>query len=154
MAKFTVDDVKRLREETGAGMLDCKKALDAAEGDFEQAREIVRAQGLAKAEKKAGRETGEGYLAAYVHATNKVAALVEVLCETDFVARNEELQAMTKDVAMQVAAMKPADVDELMDQEFIKDPSTTIGEMVKGLSGRIGEKIIISRFVRYEVGEE
>ena len=89
-----------------------------------------------------------------MHATNKVAALVEVLCETDFVARNEELQAMTKDVAMQVAAMKPADVDELMDQEFIKDPSTTIGEMVKGLSGRIGEKIIISRFVRYEVGEE
>ena len=87
---FSVADVKKLREETGAGMMDCKKALDAAKGNYEEAKEIVRQKGLARAEKKADRETKEGYIASYVHATGKTASLVEILCETDFVARNEE----------------------------------------------------------------
>ena len=153
MAKYTADDVKRLREEMGAGMMDCKKALDEADGDYEKAKEIVRQRGLAKAEKKADRETKEGYIASYVHATGKSAALVEILCETDFVARNPEFQTMAKDIAMQVVAMSPENVDELLKQEFIKNPSVSIEDLVKQLSGKIGEKFVINRFVRYVVGE-
>ena len=153
MANFSAADIKALREETGAGMLDCKKALDESNGDMTKAREWVKLRGLAKAEKKADRETKEGYIASYVHSTNKIAALVEILCETDFVARNPEFQAMAKNVAMQVASMAPANVEELLAQDFIKEPGTTIEELVKGLSGKIGEKFVVNRFVRYEVGE-
>ena len=152
MAKDTAENIKKLREETGAGMMDCKKALDASDGDMDKAREWVKERGLAKAEKTADRETKEGYIATYVHCT-KMAAMVEILCETDFVARNTEFQEMAKNVAMQVVSMNPANVEELMSQEFVKDPSTTIEQMVKGLSGKIGEKFVIHRFVRYQVGE-
>lgn len=146
-------DIKKLREETGARVMDCKKALEEAEGDFDKAVEIVRAKGIARAEKAQEREVKEGYIASYVHANNKVAALVEVLCETDFVARNEEFQEMARNLAMQVVAMTPADVDELLEQDFIKDPSTTVAAMIKQVSGTIGEKFVVSRFVRYEVGD-
>ncbi|MCA9370291.1 translation elongation factor Ts, partial [Candidatus Woesebacteria bacterium] len=141
------------REETGAGMLDCKKALDEAGGDFVQAKEVLRKQGLARAEKKADRETKEGYIASYVHANNKVAALVELLCETDFVARNEEFQALANNIALHVTALAPETVEELLAQEYVKDPSTTVEELIKGLSGKIGEKFVLHRFVRYAVGE-
>jgi elongation factor Ts len=153
MANFTAADIKALREETGAGMMDCKKALDESDGDMDKAREWVRQRGLAKAEKKADRETKEGYIAAYVHSTNKIAALVEILCETDFVARNPEFQEMARGVAMQVASMNPENLEELLAQDFIKDPSMTIEELVKGLSGKIGEKFVVNRFMRYEVGQ-
>ncbi len=153
MAKYTVADVKKLREETGAGMMDCKKALEKAAGDFDAAKELVRQKGLARAEKKADRETKEGYIANYVHATGKVAALVEILCETDFVARNDEFQDMAKGLAMQVVAMSPENVEELLAQDYIKDPSMTVEDIVKGLSGKIGEKFVVSRFVKYVVGE-
>lgn len=152
MAAYTVSDVKKLREITGAGMMDCKKALEEANGDFEKAQEIVRERGLAKAEKKEDRETGEGYIASYVHANNKVAAMVEILCETDFVARNEEFQEMAKNVALHIVAMNPENVEELLSQDFIKDPSMTIEQLVKSVSGKIGEKFVVNRFVRYEVG--
>ncbi len=150
---FSVADVKKLREETGAGMMDCKKALDAAKGNYEEAKEIVRQKGLARAEKKADRETKEGYIASYVHATGKTASLVEILCETDFVARNEEFQAMAKGLAMQVVAMSPETVEELLAQDYIKNPEMTVEDVVKGLSGKIGEKFVVSRFTRYAVGE-
>ncbi|HYD34585.1 MAG TPA: translation elongation factor Ts [Vitreimonas sp.] len=150
---YTAADVKKLREETGAGMMDCKKALDASNGDFEQAKEWVRQKGLANAEKKADRETKEGYVASYVHSTGKVAALVEILCETDFVARNPEFQALAKDIAMQVTAMNPESVEELLAQESLKNPSVTIEEAVKGLSGKIGEKFVVNRIHRMAVGE-
>ena len=150
---YTPDDVKRLREESGAGIMDCKKALEEAKGDYKKALEVVREKGMARAEKKSDRETKEGYVATYVHSNNKTAAMVEILCETDFVARNSDFQAMAKDVAMQVTAMKPADVEELLAQEFIKDPSLTIDQLVKGVSGKIGERFVVSRFVRYSVGE-
>lgn len=153
MPNYTAEDVKRLREDTGAGMMDCKKALDESQGDYEAAKEIVRQRGLAKAEKKADRETKEGYIACYVHGTNKVAAMVEILCETDFVARNPEFQTMAKDVAMQVVAMGAESVDELLKQEFIKNPLVTIEEMVKELSGKIGERFVVNRYVKYVVGE-
>lgn len=150
---YTAADVKRLREETGAGMMDCKKALDEAEGNFERAIEVVRQRGLAKAEKKSDRETKIGYISSYVHSNNQVGCMVEILCETDFVARNPEFQALAKDIALQIVAMAPADVPELLAQENIKNPSETIEQMVKVLSGKIGEKFVVSRFVRYAVGE-
>ncbi len=150
---YTSDDVKKLREETGAGIMDCKKALQQADGNYEKAKAIVRETGMARAEKKADRETKEGYIASYVHATGKTAAMVEVLCETDFVARNDELRSMAKDLAMQVVAMQPADVAELLAQEFIKNPSQTIEQVVKSLSGKIGEKFEVKRIVRMAVGE-
>lgn len=153
MANYTAADIKALREETGAGMMDCKKALEESNGDMEKAREWVRQRGLAKAEKKADRETKEGYVAVYSHNTNKIAAMVEILCETDYVARNPEFQEMARSVAMQVVSMAPENVEELLKQEFIKNPDQTIEELVKGLSGKIGEKFVVNRFVRYSVGE-
>lgn len=153
MAHFTAADVKKLRDETGAGMMDCKKALDEADGNFAQAVELVKERGLAKAEKKADRETKEGYIAHYVHTNNRVGALVEILCETDFVARNEEFQKMAREVAMQVASMNPESVDDLLKQDYIRDPSITIEGLVKQTSGKIGEKFVVNRFVRYGVGE-
>ncbi len=153
MATYTIKEIKQLREETGAGMMDCKKALEEANGNYAKAKEIVRQKGLARAEKKADRVAAEGYIASYVHGNNQVAALVEILCETDFVARNSDFQAMAKDVAMQVVAMNPANIEELMGQDFIKDPAITVETVVKETSGKIGEKFVVNRFVRYEVGE-
>ena len=153
MSSYTAADVKRLRDETGAGMMDCKKALDEANGDFAKAKEVVRQRGLAKAEKKSDRETKIGYITSYVHNNNQVGCMLEILCETDFVARNPEFQALAKDVAMQIVAMAPETVEELLAQENIKNPSVTVEEMVKSLSGKIGEKFVVSRFVRYQVGE-
>ena len=145
--------IKELRETTGAGMMDCKKALEAAKGDYQEALKFVKETGLARAEKKSDRETKEGYIASYVHSNNKVAALVEILCETDFVARNAEFQQMAKDVAMHVVAMNPENIELLMEDQFIKDPSITVEELVKGVSGKIGEKFVVNRFVRYELGK-
>lgn len=153
MPNYTAQDVKNLREETGAGMMDCKKALDEANGDFAQAKEIVRQRGLAKAEKKTDRETNIGYIASYVHTNHQVGCMVELLCETDFVARNDEFQALAKDIAMQITSMAPESVEELLQQDSIKNPSETIEEMLKSLSGKIGEKFVVNRFVRYQVGE-
>lgn len=153
MADYSIAEIKKLRELTGAGMMDCKKAMEEAKGNFDKATEIVKQRGMARAEKKSDRETAEGYIASYVHANNKVAAMVEILCETDFVARNSDFQQMAKDVAMQVVAMNAQDVEELLAQDFIKDPSVTLNEIVKTTSGKIGEKFVVNRFVRYEVGE-
>lgn len=153
MSNYTAADIKKLREETGAGMMDCKKALDAENGDMQKAKAWVAAKGLAKAEKKADRETKEGFIASYVHSNGRVAALVEILCETDFVARNDEFQAMARDIAMQVVSMNPENVEELLAQDFIKDPSMKIEGYLKSISGKIGEKFVLSRFVRYEVGK-
>jgi elongation factor Ts len=154
MAKITASEIKKLRQETGAGMMDCKKALEKAEGDFAKAQEILKEKSLIKAEKKADRETKEGYIASYVHTNHKTAALVEILCETDFVARNEDLQTMANNIAMQVVAMNPSDVAELLEQDYIRDPQTTIGELVKQTSGTLGENIVVSRFNRVEIGAE
>jgi len=150
---FTAADIKRLRDETGAGMMDCKKALDEAQGDFDKAKELVRARGLVKAEKKSDRETNIGYVASYVHGNHQIGCLLEMRCETDYVALNSEFQTLAKDIAMQVVAMAPETVEELLTQDSIKNPSETIEEMIKALSGKIGEKFVLHRFSRYAVGE-
>lgn len=154
MSNITAADIKKLRQETGAGMMDCKKALTAAEGDSLKAQEILREKSLIKADQKSDRETKEGYIASYVHNNNKTAALVEILCETDFVALNEKLQEVAKNVAMQVVAMNPADMTELLAQDYIRDAKITVGELVKQTSGLLGEKLVVNRFTRYEIGSE
>lgn len=145
-------DVKKIREATGAGMLDCKKALEATDGDWEKALAWLKEKGLANAAKKADRETNEGYVAAYVHATGKIGALAELLCETDFVARNEEFRALTSEIAMQVAAMAPETAEELLEQELIKREGVTVAEAIKQLSGKIGENMSLGKFTRLMIG--
>jgi elongation factor Ts len=150
---ISMDLIKQLREGTGARILDCQKALQEADGDLEKAKAIVEAKGLARVEKTQDRETKAGFIAAYVHNTGAIAAMVEVLCETDFVAQNEEFRQLAKDIAIQIVAMNPENLEELLAQDFVKDPEKTVDTMVKALSGKIGEKMEIRRFVRYQIGE-
>ena len=147
MAAFTAQDVKNLREKTGCGMMDCKKALTEAEGDKEKAVELLREKGLAKAAKKASRIAAEGIVKAYIN--DGVGVLVEVNSETDFVAKNEEFLTFVENVAKQVAATNPADVEELKAQKFV-DGDQTIGEMLTEKIATIGENMNIRRFARFE----
>ena len=194
--EITTAMVKELRRMTGAGVLECKKTLVETDGDMEKAARKLRERGIAKAAKKVGRETGEGLIGHYIHAGSRVAALVEVNCETDFVARTDEFQSFAHDIAMQVVASKPqyvkiedvpAEVIEqekqvyrkqmsgkpehileriiegklrkfyqdvcLLEQPFIKDEDKTVGELLTEMIARLGENIVIKRFVRFEVGE-
>ena len=144
------EDVVKLRELTGAGIMECKRALHDAKGNFEKAQVILRGKGLASAKKKAGREVREGQIVSYVHAGGKIGVLVEVNCETDFVARNEVFQHFTRDLAMQVAA-QPEEAP-LLDQKFIKDPAKTIRDYLTETIAKLGENIQVRRFVRFEVG--
>ncbi|PIR61653.1 MAG: translation elongation factor Ts [Candidatus Pacebacteria bacterium CG10_big_fil_rev_8_21_14_0_10_44_11] len=150
---YTATDIKNLREKTGAGIMDCKKALEEAGGDLKKAEKIVKAKGMQRAEKKEDRETKEGYIGLYVHANGKIGAMVELLCETDFVGRNDEFRTLAKEIAMHVSATGPANVEALLAEEYIRDASLTIDQLVKQLSGKIGEKIMINRFIRFQVGE-
>ncbi|HEV8536451.1 MAG TPA: translation elongation factor Ts [Candidatus Limnocylindria bacterium] len=147
------DNVKRLREETGAGVMDCKRALDDAKGDFEKAKALIKERGLAKAQKKSDREAREGVVEAYIHAGGKIGAMVELSSETDFVARNPEFRELAKELAMQVAAMAPKDVDELLDQAYIRDASKKVGELVTTVAATTGENVRVRRFQRFQLGE-
>lgn len=146
---FTAKDVKELREMTGCGMMDCKKALTETDGDKEKAVEFLREKGLATAAKKAGRIASEGIVKAYIDEAAKVGVLVEVNSETDFVAKNAEFQEFVTNVAKQVAATNPADVDALLAQKFIAGDAT-IGEMLTEKIAKIGENMNIRRFCRFE----
>ena len=148
---ITMDLIKKLREATGARILDCQKALQEADGDFDEAVSLVEARGLARAEKSQDRETKVGYIATYTHNTGMVAAMVELLCETEFVAANDEFRQLARDIAMQVAAMGAENVEELLQQDFIKDPEKTVELVIKSLSGKIGEKMILNRFQRFAI---
>ncbi|HEY8171530.1 MAG TPA: translation elongation factor Ts [Dehalococcoidia bacterium] len=165
----TAEDVKRLREDTAAGVMDCKKALDEANGDFDKAKQILREKGIAGAEKKAGRETSQGLVESYIHAGGRIGVLVEINCETDFVAKTEQFKKLAHDVAMQVAGVPSTlviteddlppgtdgSVEEtvLMKQPFIRDGSRTIEQLVKEAIAATGENIRIRRFARYELGQ-
>jgi len=193
------NDVKELRSRTGAGMMDCKKALQETEGDLEKAVALLRQKGIARAEKRAGRSAKEGAIGSYLHFNGKVAVLVEVNCETDFVARTDDFQNLAKDIAMHVASARPlavtpedipSDVVEreraifeaqvaesgkpeqvrpkivegklkkffqekaLLQQPYVKDDKMTVGDLVKQVSGKLGENVVVRRFTRYELGEE
>ena len=195
---FTAQDVSKLRATTGAGMMDCKKALTETNGNFDEAIKYLREKGMAAAAKKASRIAAEGVVGSYIHMGGKIGVLVEVNCETDFVAKSDAFQALVKDIAMQIAAAKPLYVNEsevptealeaekeilkaqalnegkpaavvekmvegrikkyykdvcLMDQDFVKDSSKTISQVINEAVLTIGEKISVRRFTRYEMGE-
>jgi len=198
MTTITAGQVKDLRERTGAGMMDCKKALEETSGNFELAIEWLQKKQLASVGKKAGRIAAEGIVASYLHQGGRIGVLVEINCETDFVARNEAFLAFAKDIAMHIAASNPLVVRSeelppeliekqreifqaqavnegkpeniaknivigrlkkwqgescLVDQPFVKDPDKTVSQLVAELTTKIGEKVSIRRFTRYEVGE-
>ena len=195
---FTAQDVAKLRAQTGVGMMDCKKALTDANGDFEKAITLLRERGLKAVDKKQGRIASEGLVASYIHMGGRIGVLVEVNCETDFVAKSDDFQNLVKDIAMQIAAANPKYVREeevdatelekekeilraqalnegkpaaivdkmvegrvkkyyedvcLMNQAFVKDSSMTIKDVLTEATLKIGEKISVRRFVRYELGE-
>jgi len=173
--EISLEDIKELREMTACGVLECKKALEEAKGDLNRAKEILQQKGAELAEKKKDRVARAGRVESYVHLGSQIGVLVEVNCETDFVARGEDLSAFAKDLALQIAASSPryikkedipADVlvhqpdpetfikeNCLMSQVFIKDPQLTIQDYLNRLIAKIKENILIRRFVRYQVGE-
>jgi elongation factor Ts len=198
MAEITAAQVKELREMTGSGIMDCKKALQESDGDVEKAIKVLREKGIASAAKKAGRIAAEGIVDAYIHAGGRIGVLVEVNIETDFAAKNEEFKTFVRDVAMQIAATSPRWVSReevpaeelekekdiirnkalnegkpekildkiiegsiakfyketcLLEQEYVKDDSKTIEVLQKEMTAKIGEKVAIRRFVRFEMGE-
>jgi elongation factor Ts len=174
-----MEKIKALRERTSAGIMDCKRALEESGGDLDQAEVILRKQGVASAAKKAGRAANQGLIISYIHG-GRIGALVELNCETDFVARTEDFQQLGRDIAQHIVGMLPqyvraeevpADVRErerrihdgsdaevdrklvLLAQPFVRDPKRTIGEMVQEAIGKLGENIVVRRFTRYELGE-
>jgi len=198
MAEVSLELIKQLRERTAAGFMDCKKALEEAQGDIEKAVDILRKKGLAIAAKRAAKETLEGVISAYIHSNKKIGVLVEVNCETDFVARTSEFQQFAHDLAMQIAATNPVAISReqvpseilerekkiyeeqlkeagkpeniipkiiegklekfykenvLLEQPFIKNPDLTIQDLLNELMAKTGEKIVIKRFCRFQIGE-
>lgn len=165
---ISVEAVRELREATNAGVMDCKKALEETDGDVEKAKVLLRQKGLTIAEKRAGREAGQGVIEAYIHGGGRIGVLVEVNCETDFVARTDAFKELAHDVAMQIAATGPqylsADdipagtvgepVDlALLEQPFIKDPSRSIRDLVNDVIAKTGENVKLGRFARFELGQ-
>lgn len=139
-----------LRKMTGAGVMECKKALETAKGDFDKAIAIIHERGLAKAESKSERKTGAGLLETYIH-NERVGVLLELRTETDFVARSETFRDLAHELAMQIAAMDPATAEELLKEPYIKDESRTVEDMVKSTIAKVGENIKVERFCRYAV---
>lgn len=162
-----LEKIKKLRELTGAGMVEVKKAIEEAGGDEAKACDILRKKGQEKASKKSDRVAGEGVVASYVHSNSQVGALVKLMCETDFVARNDEFKALAYDIAMHVAAMNPKyikkedapqDIKEkekeemsLLSQPFVKNPDQTVGDLITEMVGKIGENIQVGEFYRMEL---
>ena len=196
---FTAKDVQELRQRTGAGMMDCKRALEENAGDIEKAVEYLRKKGIAKAEKRAGRAATEGLVHSYLHHNGKLGVLVEVNCETDFVARSDDFKNLVKAIAEHVAAAAPLGVDKdavpadvvererrifeeqvrssgkpenligkivdgkveayykdvaLLHQAWVREPKKTVGDLVKEVSSKVGENIVVRRFARFQIGQE
>jgi len=164
---ITADNVRQLRDETGAGMLDCKKALEKADGDMAKAKEILNEQGLLTAMKRAERATAEGVVQSYIHHNQRVGALVEINCESDFVARTEDFKNLVSAVALQVVGANPKYVSKedmpeggdedpketvLMEQPYLKDESMTVGDLLTQTIQKTGENVRIRRFARFELG--
>lgn len=145
-----VGDVQKLREVTGAGVMDCKRALEDAQGDFDSAIKIIHERGISKVEKRSGRATGAGLVQTYTH-NERIGVLLELRSETDFVARSEPFRKLAHDLTMQIAAMAPQNVEELLAQPFIKDQSLTVNDMVNRLIAQVGENVKVASFYRVEV---
>ena len=140
--------IKQLRDETGAGVMEAKRALEQAKGDKKKARELLKKKGLAKAAKRQGKETTEGQVYGYIHPGGRVGAMVKVLCETDFVARSDDFVKLCKELAMQVVSMQPKDVKALMKQEYIREPKKKVAEVVKETIAKVKENVVVKEFKR------
>lgn len=149
--KNIIELVKKIRNETGLGLMEIKAALEEASGDEKKAKEILKEQGYTKAEKRTEKETHQGLVATYTHSTGKIGAMIELLCETDFVAKNEDFIKVAKELCLQVAAMDPKDTKELLQQEYIKDPSQKMKDLVVALNSKFGENIKVGRIQRFEI---
>ncbi len=147
-----LEDIKKLREDTSAGVSDCRQALEDASGDFAKAKKLIMERGLEKAAKKGNRETSQGLIESYVHA-GRVGVLVEVRCETDFVARTDDFKKLAHEIALQVASMNPKNVKELLASPYIRDASLTVEALVKQTVAKVGENITIAKFTRIALGE-
>lgn len=150
---ISAQDIKKLRRETGAGVMDAKKALEEAGGDNEKAKKILATNAQSIAKKKTERSAKQGLVESYVHA-GRIGVLLEVSCESDFVARNAEFKELARNLAMQIASMNPKNIDELMTENYIRDESLTIKDLMEQKIAKIGENIQIKRFTRFELGEE
>jgi len=149
--KVSINQVKKLREKTNISVGDCKKALEKADSDFDKALEILKKKGAKMLEKKKERETKDGFVGAYQHQNGKIGALVKISCESDFVAKNEEFKNFCHEISMQVAAMNPKDINELILQPYIKDSSKLIKNLVEEMIASVGENIRIDDFKRIEI---
>lgn len=150
---ITVTQIKKLREKTGAGIMDCRRALEESKGDEKKAIHLLNKWGIEKSDKKKDRETKAGIVDSYIHMNGKIGVLVELLCETDFVARTDEFKKLAHELCLQVSSMNPKDVKTLLQQEYIRDPSLTIEDLIKQTIGKLGENITVSRFHRLKLGE-
>jgi elongation factor Ts len=153
MTKIDPKDVQRLRTESGAGVMDCKRALEDAGGDYEKALGLLRQRGLESVAKKSGREAKEGVIASYIHGNGRVGSLVELASETDFVSRGEDFQKLAREIAMQVAAMEPASVEDLLEQPYIRDGSKKIKDLVTEVASTTKENVHVRRIQRFALGE-
>ena len=169
MTTISADAIKELRERTGAGIMDCKNALQDANGDMDQAIALLRERGIATVAKRASRLANEGLIETYVHAGGRIGVIVELNCETDFVARTDDFQELAHNIALQVAAMDPQVVDDerplddlnatdgeprLLHQPFVKDSAQTIRDLLNDTIAKVGENIVVRRFVRYSLGDK
>jgi elongation factor Ts len=151
MAQVNIELLKKLRNETSVSIADCRMALEETDNSYEKAKEWLKKRGLEKAAKKADRETSQGIVESYVHNGAKVGVLVVMLCETDFVAKTDEFKALTREVAMHIAAMNPENVEQLLQQEYIRDASMTIEALIKSVIGKLGENITVKEFSRLAI---
>jgi len=163
---IAIELIKKLRDDTGAGIMDAKTALEKAQGDYDAAKAALYKKGIASADKRVGRAVGEGAVEAYIHSDGKIGAIVDVRCETDFVARNPEFHKLARDIAMQIVAMNPAHVSRaavpsdaadgadsvLLEQPFIRNPKITVGDLVKDFIAKFGENIVVNGFHRISLG--
>lgn len=147
---ISVDLIKQLRELTGAGIADCRSALEESKGDLNKAQEVLKAKGLEKASKKGDRETHQGRVFSYVHG-GRIGVVVSLLCETDFVANTADFQTLGKELALQISSMNPKNVEELLEQEYIRDSKMKIGDMIKSAVSKLGENIKVGEFSRITI---
>jgi elongation factor Ts len=148
---LNVQDIKKLREETGAGILDVKQALQDNAGDYEKAKAELAKKGLAKAEKRAERETGDGLVYSYIHGKGKVGSMVMVGCETDFVAKTDDFKALCHELAIQIVSIEYNSVEELLADEYIKDPSKKVSDLVAETIAKTGENVEVKDFSRLAI---
>jgi len=148
-----INSIKKLRNETGAGVMQVKRALEDADGDYEKAKKEIMKKGLAESKKRSEREASQGLVYSYIHNSNRVGVLLEINCETDFVAKTDDFNNLAKEVSLQIVGVGAKDVDDLLSQEYIRDASKKISDLVAETIAKTGENIKIKRFTRYALGE-